>query len=76
MYKIGIKIDNTENKIEREAITKNNLQKLTQSFIPVFVPLVCLSHSQASLTSIVFPVKAYRYSNTPIKAMAVNTQRN
>ena len=38
MYKIGIKIDNTENKIDREAMTKNSFVKLNQSFIPVFVP--------------------------------------
>ena len=53
MYKIGIKIDNTENKIDREAMTKNSFVKLTQSFMPVFVPLIWLSHSRASSASVV-----------------------
>ena len=53
MYKIGIKIDNTENKIDREAMTKNSFVKLTQSFMPVFVPLIWLSHSRVSSASVV-----------------------
>ena len=75
MYRIGIKMDNTENKMDREAITKNNFPKLTQSLVPLLVNLAELLLSPIAPVS-VEPVKAYTYNNTPIKAMAVNSQRN
>ena len=75
MYKIGIKMDSTENKIDREAMTKNNLPKLTQSLVPLLVDLAELLLSPIASVS-VEPVKAYTYSNTPINAIAVNNQRN
>ena len=74
MYRIGIKIDSTENNIDREAITKNNLPKLTQSLAPVLVDLAELLLSPTTSVA-AEPVKAYTYNNTPINAMAVNTQR-
>ena len=56
-------------------MTKNNLPKLTQSLAPVLVDLAELLLSPTTSVA-AEPVKAYTYNNTPIKAMAVNTQRN
>ena len=75
MYKIGMNMDNTENSMDREAITKNNFPKLTQSLVPLLVDLAELLLSPTASAS-VEPVKAYTYSNTPINAIAVNNQRN
>ena len=51
IYKIGIKIDNTENRIDLEAMTKNNFPKLTQSLVPIATDLEWLSQSLALVTS-------------------------
>ena len=61
--------------MDREAITKNSLPKLTQSLAPVLVDLAELLLSPTTSVA-AEPVKAYAYNNTPIKAMAVNNQRN
>ena len=50
-------MDNTENNIDLEAITKNNLPKLTQSFVPILADLAWLSLSLV-LAIPVLPVKA------------------
>ena len=68
-------MDNTENSIDREAMTKNNLPKLTQSLVPLLVDLAELLLSPIASVS-VEPVNAYTYSNTPINAITVNNQRN
>ena len=67
IYKIGIKIANTEKSIDREAITKNNLPKLTQSFVPVLRILARLSRLPVSAESAI-SVSSVSASPSPIKA--------
>ena len=67
IYKIGIKIANTEKSIDREAITKNNLPKLTQSFVPVLRTLARLSRLPISAESAI-SVSSVSASPSPIKA--------
>ena len=62
IYKIGIKIDKTENRIDREAMTKKSLPKLTQSFVPALVALVGLLLSPA-FGVLVTPVNEYSDSS-------------
>ena len=57
IYRIGIKIDSTENRIDREAMTKNSLPKLAQSFVPVLVDVAELLLSPVLVES-ASPVKA------------------